>query len=157
MNELFSPTLVAESDNIAAIPTTLCEQCAKPFERRTGSGGKPQKFCSEECRRKYKPQRGPTPPTPSIENGKPGVAQPAEKDASAGTAADFDWSDTDSVILPEQPATACYFNPRGELGIRQKQGPDDHSFIYIAPDFISEFVDKLTDIIGIPSVGRPKR
>jgi hypothetical protein len=61
------------------------------------------------------------------------------------------------VILPEQPATAVYFNPRGELVIRQKRWPDDDSFIYIAPDFVSEFIDKLCDIIGIPSVGGPQR
>ena len=66
----------------------------------------------------------------------------------------FDWSDTESVVLPEQYATACYFNKTGELVIRQKRWPDDDAFIYIAPDQIVQFIDKLTDIIGIPSVGK---
>jgi hypothetical protein len=87
----------------------------------------------------------------------PAVIESKKEDASAGAAEDFDWDDTEGVILPEQPATACYWNRRGELVIRQKGWPDDDSFIYIAPDFISEFVDKLTDIVGIPSVGGPKR
>src|SRR5262245_6646022 len=157
MNELFSPALTAESDNIAAIPTTLCEQCAKPFERRTGSGGKPQKFCCEECRRKYKPQRGLTPPTPSIGNGKPAVIRPAEKDAAADSPDDFDWSGED-VIIHEQPATAIYFNANGALVIRQQRDyPEDDPFVFIGAEHIEGFIDKLTDIIGIPSVGRPKR
>jgi hypothetical protein len=87
----------------------------------------------------------------------PAVIPPKKEDASAGTAEDFDWDDTESVILPEQPATACYWNPKGGLVIRQKGWPDDDSFIYIAPDFISEFVEKLTDIVGIPGVGGLKR
>ena len=33
---------------------------------------------------------------------------------------EFDWSDTGSVILPEQPETAIYHNERGDLVIRQR-------------------------------------
>lgn len=53
-------------------PTTettsrICEQCSAPFAPRSGSGGKPQRFCSTECRMAYhaihetqRDQRGPT-------------------------------------------------------------------------------------------------
>ena len=134
-----------------------CEHCGQPFTPRSGTGGKPQRFCSAECRAAShnKPQRSQRSPTCSNGVQLPAVTQPAEKDApQAAPAGDFDWSDTDSVVLPEQPATACYFNPCGELVIRQKRWPDDDSFIYIAPNLISEFIDKLTGIIGVPSVGR---
>lgn len=50
--------------------------------------------------------------------------------------ADFDWNnDNDAVVLPEQPATACYRNPRGEIVIRQQAAwdQDEDSFILILP------------------------
>ncbi len=31
--------------------TTPCEKCGDRFTPRSGSGGRPQKFCTEECRR----------------------------------------------------------------------------------------------------------
>jgi len=160
MNELFPASAILDAENTAApSETSLCEHCSKPFEPRSGSGGKPQRFCSPECRAAShtKPQRAQRSPTCSNAGQLPAVRPPKTEDASAGTVEDFDWSDTESVILPEQPATAVYFNPRGELIIRQKRWPDDDSFIYIAPDFVSEFIDKLCDIIGIPSVGGPQR
>lgn len=41
---------------------------------------------------------------------------------------DFDWSDQEDVVLPEQPATAVYVNPRGHIVIRQQ---DDHEDVWI--------------------------
>jgi hypothetical protein len=70
--------------------------------------------------------------------------------------ADFDWTDTESVILREQPETACYFNPHGDLVIRQRGGPDEDSVIIISKTCVDAFLDKLTDACGIPSVGRPE-
>jgi hypothetical protein len=154
-----NPTVAAESDKTAT-PTTLCDQCSKPFEPRSGSGGKPQRFCSTACRTAFhgaEPQRAQHSPTCSNVAQLSAVVPPKKEDAPAGAAEDFNWNDTESVILPEQPATACYWNPKGELVIRQKGWPDDDSFIYIAPNLVSEFIDKLTDLIGIPSVGGPER
>jgi hypothetical protein len=83
------------------------------------------------------------------------IDPPAPKpSADAPEAKDFDWNDTESVVLHEQPATACYFNEDGGLVIRQRRWPDDDSWVVIAADQIDTFVDKLTDIIGIPSVGK---
>jgi hypothetical protein len=66
---------------------------------------------------------------------------------------DFDWSQDDSVILPEQPATAAYFNKREELVIRQRRWPDDDVVIFISPASIAKFLDKITDACGVPSAG----
>jgi hypothetical protein len=45
---------------------TRCEQCSQPFTRRKASGGKPQRFCSPECRTVFHSenrQRGQRSPT----------------------------------------------------------------------------------------------
>lgn len=46
---------------------------------------------------------------------------------------DFDWNETESVIVPEQAATAVYFNNAGQIVIRQKGDPyddEDHWFLF---------------------------
>ena len=74
---------------------------------------------------------------------------------SDGETVDFDWDDRESVVLPEQPETAVYWNPRGELVIRQRRWPDDDSIIYITRANLDTFLDRLTDICGVPSFGKP--
>ena len=68
---------------------------------------------------------------------------------------EFDWLTDDSVVLQEQPQTAVYFNSTGGLVIRQRAAWDqeDDTFVLIAPQSIAEFIDKLTDVAGVPSVG----
>lgn len=46
---------------LAAKPA--CEQCGNSFEPRKGSGGKPQRFCSTECRMNFHAQRSQRSPT----------------------------------------------------------------------------------------------
>jgi hypothetical protein len=125
-----------------------CERpgCGNEFESRDGNGGSRQRFCSTECRKRFhagdkgsqRPQR---------------PQRPASVPKDAGE--EFDCSDDDSIILREQPATAVYFNKEGSLVIRQHRWPDDDIFIYIAESSIGDFLDKLTDICGIPSFGGP--
>jgi hypothetical protein len=67
---------------------------------------------------------------------------------------DFDWDAADIVVLHKQPQTALYFNPNGALVIRQQNWPEDDVFVFIAREYLDSFVDKLTDMLGIPSVGR---
>jgi hypothetical protein len=66
-------------------------------------------------------------------------------------------SETATVVLQEQPQTAVYFNSTGGLVIRQRAAWDqeDDTFVLIAPQSIAEFIDKLTDVAGVPSVGGP--
>jgi hypothetical protein len=67
---------------------------------------------------------------------------------------DFNWQDDSSIIVEKQLPIAVYFNKRNELVIRQEQEDDYDAFIFIALQNIGEFIDKLTDIVGIPSVGK---
>ena len=86
------------------------------------------------------------------------IPQPKPENAPADSpgAKDFNWNTNDaSIILREQPATAVYFNKEGSLVIRQHRWPDDDAFIYIADASINDFLDKLTDICGVPSMGKP--
>ncbi len=46
----------------------------------------------------------------------------------------FDWAG-DTVVLPEQPATAVYTNPHGAVVVRQEGGPyDEDCWIIIRPE-----------------------
>lgn len=69
---------------------------------------------------------------------------------------EFNWDDGDSIVLTEQYATAIYFNPAGELVIRQRRWPDEDQFIFINRGFTDTFIDRLTDALGIPSFGGPE-
>jgi hypothetical protein len=70
-------------------------------------------------------------------------------------APEFDWHDADnrqSLVLEEQAETAIYIGKNGHLVIRQKAWPDDDIVVLISPQCIAEFVDKLTDVVGIPTL-----
>ena len=146
----------------------LCEQCGEAFEPRQGSGGKPQRFCSTPCRLAFhseartgangeggsdlkgqRDQRAPTCSAPPSEIDSP----PPENPARAPEAkSDFDWSNPENVALQDQPATALYFNRYGALVIRQCRAwdQDEDTFVYISPENIDDFLNKITDACGIP-------
>jgi hypothetical protein len=67
---------------------------------------------------------------------------------------EFDWSETESVVLREQPETAIYYNPSGDMVIRQRRWPDDDMLIIISEHSLMAFIDRLTDMAGIQSAGR---
>lgn len=69
---------------------------------------------------------------------------------------DFDWLTDKSVIVPEQQAIAVYRNPKGELVIRQMRAwcDEEDRFIVIHDGNVETFLDKLCDVIGIPSAGK---
>jgi hypothetical protein len=151
-----------------------CEHCSKPFARRERSGGKPQRFCSSECRTAFHsgnrnvPQRSPTcsvatevAATPAPESAKAtqegAEAQIAAILESRSQKGDFDWFTDDSIVVEEQLPVAIYFNKRNHLVIRQRTGgwdQDEDTVIFIAPQNIAEFINKLCDVVGIPSVGK---
>jgi hypothetical protein len=51
------------------------------------------------------------------------------------------------------PRTAIYWNQNGALVIRQERHYEEDVFIFISPDSVDSFIDKLTDFVGIPSFG----
>jgi hypothetical protein len=89
------------------------------------------------------------PQLPAIIPAKADAPKPEKDDQ------DFDWLNDDSVVLREQPETAIYFNKQGTLVIRQRRWPDEDSFVYIAETNIGAFLDKITDVCGVPSFGGP--
>jgi hypothetical protein len=70
---------------------------------------------------------------------------------------EFDWLTDDSVVLQEQQQTAVYFNKDEALVIRQRAAwnQDEDTFVFICRQNIGEFIDKLTEACGVPSVGGP--
>jgi hypothetical protein len=151
-------------------PAPICEQCSQPFAPRERSGGKPQRFCSPECRTAFhsenrqRDQRAPTcsaitdhPATPIADQGPASVeaklAALIEKHSEP--ADDFDWFKDDSIVLEEQPAVAVYTNSREHIVIRQKAPyPDEDQFVFVAPHNLMTLIDRLCDMAGIPSAGK---
>ena len=68
--------------------------------------------------------------------------------------AEFDWQD-ETVALREQRETAIYWNSYGNLVIRQRAWPDDDPFVVISANNVQDFIDRLCDMAGIGSAGRP--
>jgi hypothetical protein len=60
---------------------------------------------------------------------------------------DFTWDHDGFVVLKDQPATAIYFNPAGDLVIRQKCAWDQNedSIIVIAAQNITPFLNGMRD------------
>jgi hypothetical protein len=81
---------------------------------------------------------------PTSQEPEPGIDDP-----------DFDWLNSESVVVPEQQAVAIYFNPNGELVIRQERSWSDEydHFIVIHQRNAQQFLDKLCDALGIGSAG----
>jgi hypothetical protein len=152
-------------------PAPTCEQCSQPFAPRERSGGKPQRFCSPECRTAFHSenrQRDQRAPTCSAITDQPAtpIAEPVSAETRATLAAliekhsepadDFDWFKDDSIVLEEQPTTAVYTNSRNAIVIRQRAAsyPDEDQFVFIAPHNLMTLIDRLCDMAGIPSAGK---
>jgi hypothetical protein len=73
-------------------------------------------------------------------------------------ALDFDWSDGETLVFRRQLAVAVYRTPDGGLVIHQEPdwNEEDDTYIVISPENVGVFIDRLTDIAGIPSIGGPK-
>jgi hypothetical protein len=128
--------------------TTPCDHCGTRFEARKGTGGKPQRFCSAKCRAVFHatkeeleaPTKTPPAPAPA-----PVKATPPPDDDD-----EFNWSTAD-VVIPSQPGIAVYFNPRGEVVIRQESQmhPDEDHYVFVQMKNLQLLIDKLCDIAGI--------
>jgi hypothetical protein len=92
-----------------------------------------------------------SPPDEPISQTRPATEAQAAK-TKTRDADDFDWNNPDDVTLAEQRAVAVYRNRGGDLVIRQQNWPDDDSFIVISKQCEAEFIDRLTDACGIPTL-----
>jgi hypothetical protein len=137
----------------------ICLRCCRPFTPRQGKGGKPQLYCSTACRKaNANPNDGPNASPNAVPNAidAKDVGEDVGKDVGKDVeedAEEFSWNRDDSVILQHQRRTAVYFNTRDELVIRQEAdwNEETDTVLVIAKNNIEEFLDKLTDICGIPS------
>jgi YHS domain-containing protein len=118
------------SHNLIENDQPLCEHCHKPFEARSGSGGKPQRFCSPECRTAFHndPQRSQRSPTCSASTTLPAVIPPEPKDAPQATPDDYCW------VVPFQPRIECSRTNDDEVEIEQLSPfhPDENVRIHVA-------------------------
>lgn len=65
-----------------------------------------------------------------------------------GPSADFNWCDPDLAIIPEQPETAIYINPRGQLVIRQRGNVfEDDPFVYFDRDRIPRLIQLIKEAL----------
>jgi hypothetical protein len=92
-----------------------CDQCGEPFEPRTGNGGKPQRFCSSECRVAFhnEPQRGQRSPTCIAPSLLAAVQEPKPKAAPGAIGEDYCW------VVPFQPRIECSQTNDDEIEIEQ--------------------------------------
>jgi hypothetical protein len=161
MNERVSPAEVETAELF--LPELKCDHCGKAFKPRTNSGGKPQRFCSLDCRADFYAQcrqRGPTCNVGDTEDATPIAAEETpttQVRPSTGVdyvPDDYEWKD-DDVVLEEQKRTAIYWNIHGDAVIRQMGSyPDDDPYVVICRSNLFDFIDRLCDFAGIPSVGR---
>ena len=133
----------------------ICLRCCRPFTARQGKGGKPQLYCSTACRKANAVPNANPNAVPNTNDGA-NVGEDVGKDVGKDVeedAEEFSWYGDDSVILQEQRRTAVYFNTRDDLVIRQEAAWNDENdtVAIIAKNNIEEFLDKLTDICGIPT------
>jgi hypothetical protein len=137
-----------------------CEQCAKPFTPREGSGGKRQRFCSTECRTAFhaenrqSSQRDNEDSQHSDNKSQRNTEQVCNVGNSPKPAPEHDIWDED-VVLHEQRETAIYWNAAGMIRQRGEVYEDD-PFVVICAGNLHDFIDKLCDIAGIPSAGKRK-
>lgn len=104
-----------------------CDQCGEPFEPRSKSGGKPQRFCSPECRAAFHTgQRSPTCSAPSlptaVEESQP-KDQPA--DAAEDDSADYCWA------VPSQARIEGSRTNDGEIEIEEISPLDEDENVRI--------------------------
>jgi hypothetical protein len=142
-----SVTLVNNGDHLLAVPPSelrkidaiaaelavedsapKCEHCGNPFQPRKRSGGKPQKYCSEECRRAYKPNAGQCEPTPAQRETLP--VPPEPKPAPEPPSDDIGWY----WSLPYQARIEVARTTADEIEIEEHSPvhPDENSRIIIA-------------------------
>lgn len=152
MSQALEIPFALPADPPPAIDQT-CEHCGGDFVPRTGSGGKPQRFCSADCRTAFhERQRSQHGPTCARETQSKAITvQPAQISEPVTAAADdvFEWNG-DSTILPEQQAVAAYYNNAGDLVIRQERSWDreEDSFVFVSRESIPAFIERLTDLLG---------
>jgi len=59
----------------------------------------------------------------------------------------FNWDDPTTVIVPNQMAVAVYFNPSGNVVVRQENDCDDDPFIVLTPENACRVAFRILDLV----------
>jgi hypothetical protein len=62
-----------------------------------------------------------------------------------------------TLLCASQDKIEIVFDNEGNAAIIQSSWPDEDQTILISRDNIPDFIDRLTDALGIPSIGGPSR
>jgi hypothetical protein len=62
-----------------------------------------------------------------------------------------------TLLCASQDKIEIVFDDEGNAAIIQSSWPDEDQTILISRDNIPDFIDRLTDALGIPSIGGPPR
>jgi hypothetical protein len=63
--------------------------------------------------------------------------------------------DRATLLCAPQDKIEITFDDEGNASITQSCWPDEDQTIHISRDNIDDFIDRLTDALGIPTFGRP--
>jgi hypothetical protein len=162
------PTL---ADVVDALPDQLCcAKCGAPFTPRQGSGGRPQRFCTDDCRRQFHAGTSPTlragvgadvgtaseqPPnrTRIPDNSKPDAAAlkpPLEEDEES-------WQNDETRVLHDQPETFLYINKLGQIVIRQiAEVFEDNPWVRIDADRAAAIAQRMTELAREAAAARQR-
>jgi hypothetical protein len=67
----------------------------------------------------------------------------------------FDWANDPAVILHDQAAVAAYFNPFGELAVKQRDTFGEEVTIFVTPENVERFLKGLSERAGpLPTTKR---
>lgn len=66
---------------------------------------------------------------------------------------DFDWTDDEVVVVPDQPAVAVYTNPSGAVVIRQegRYGVEEDHWVTVRPELMPTVIAALQRQAGLGS------
>jgi hypothetical protein len=142
----FDPQIDDYGPNYPLDGNAACKNCSCEFTPRKQSGGKPQVYCSTECRREADaerkanaanaPQRA-EPKKPPAEHIEPETGRAPEA---------FDWEV--HIVAPSQAAIAIYENEAGAVVIRQEgqYSPDEDVWIIVQPQNLGAVIRKLQEM-----------
>lgn len=62
---------------------------------------------------------------------------------------DFDWGDEDFIFVHEQPKTAVYLNPHGQVVVRQEEPRDEDQFVFFSVEFAETIARAILAAAGV--------
>jgi hypothetical protein len=134
-DRLASAIECANTPNSQNIQPRICERCGNTFEPRKNSGGKPQRFCSPQCRKSIVPNA-----KPNAESA-PSVGEVVGKDLGKDVGQDIGDED---IVVPEQLKIEVYFKRLGDVVIMQEasHGP----YVRVRPENLPFLIRRLQEI-----------